>query len=157
MKDALDSVGVSAEAVRIAVDSWEAFGLTVGRRSWRRAARSFGSLAGRSLLDSVDPLGRLERSVDEVRNASFVELDAGDAGAIQLMNFSQTKGREADAVILSYGSGDWYGPNATEPFAEASRLLYVSMTRARRVVVVMLPPNPHPLVKPFLAYARSAS
>jgi ATP-dependent DNA helicase UvrD/PcrA len=107
----------------------------------------------RARLDSVDPLGRLGRAVDEVRNASFVELDAGDTGAIQLMNFSQTKGREADAVILSYGSGDWYGPKAEEPFDEASRLLYVSMTRARHVVIVMLPSSPHALVRPFLAYA----
>ena len=79
-------------------------------------------------------------------------LESGDTGAIQLMNFSQTKGREADAVILSYGSGDWYGSKAQEPYDDASRLLYVSMTRARRVVIVMLPPRPHALVRPFIAY-----
>ncbi|HVA08553.1 MAG TPA: hypothetical protein VNG12_17600 [Acidimicrobiales bacterium] len=76
----------------------------------------------------MDPLGHLARSIDALRNASFVELDSGDSGAIQLMNFSQTKGREADAVILSYSSTDWYGYGAAEPFDEASRLLYVSMT-----------------------------
>ena len=130
------------------------FAFTTGRRSWRRAARTFGSLVTRARRDSIDPIGRLQRSVDEVRNASFVELDAGDAGAIQLMNFSQTKGREADAVILSYGSQDWYGYGAAEPYDEPSRLLYVSMTRARHVVTVLLPPTPHALVAPFLRYAR---
>ena len=70
----------------------------------------------RAGLDSLDPIGCLTRSVFEGRNASFVELDAGDTGAIQLMNFSQTKGREADAVILSYGSSDWYGTSAQEPY-----------------------------------------
>ncbi len=110
------------------------------------------SLAGRAQLDSTDPLGRLVRAARGARDASFVELDAGDTGAIQLMNFSQTKGREADAAVLSYCSNDWYGP-AAEPYDEASRLLYVSMTRARNRVVVMLPPNPHPLVAPFVDYA----
>jgi DNA helicase-2/ATP-dependent DNA helicase PcrA len=87
-----------------------------------------------------------------MRNASFVELDSGDSGAIQLMNFHQTKGREADAVILSFSSADYYG-RGSEPYDEASRVLYVSMTRARRQVVVMLPSDPHPLVEPFGQYA----
>jgi DNA helicase-2/ATP-dependent DNA helicase PcrA len=153
LKEALDTADDFDEAASVAAGSWEGFGFTVGQRAWRRAARTFGSLVSRARRDSVDPLGRLGRADDEVRNASFVELDAGDTGAIQLMNFSQTKGREADAVILSYGSGDWYGHKAEEPFDEASRLLYVSMTRARHVVIVMLPSSPHALVRPFLAYA----
>jgi DNA helicase-2/ATP-dependent DNA helicase PcrA len=153
LKEGLDTTDSVNQAASVAGRAWEGFGFTTGQRAWRRAARFFGSLVSRALLDSVDPLCRLGRSVGEVRNASFVELDAGDTGAVQLMNFSQTKGREADAVILSYGSGDWYGPNAEEPFDEASRLLYVSITRARHVVIVMLPPTPHALVMPFLAYA----
>lgn len=141
-------------AVSLSVNSWPDLGFTTGRRAWRRASRTFGALAGRALMDKVDPLGRLSRSIEAIRNASFVELDAGDTGAVQLMNFSQTKGREADAVILSYGSDDWYGPRAVEPYDEASRLLYVSMTRARDLVLVMLPPSPHPLVRPFLSLAQ---
>lgn len=151
LQEALDAAEDLDAAASLAGGAWEGFGFTTGQRAWRRAARTFGSLVSRGQLDSQDPVGRLARSIDEVRNASFVELDMGDSGAIQLMNFSQTKGREADAVILSYGSGDWYGPNAQEPYDEASRLVYVSMTRARRVVVVMLPPSPHALVLPFVA------
>lgn len=127
---------------------------TSGRRAWARAARTFISLAHRAQIDTQAPLARLGRAVELVRDASFVELDSGDTGAIQVMNFSQTKGREADATILSYSSADWYGRNASEPFDEASRILYVSMTRARRQVIVMLPPDPHLLVAPFLAYAK---
>lgn len=152
LKKALDTAGDIDVAASVSAGSWDGLGFTTGQRAWRRAARTFGSLVSRARLDSVDPTGRLNRSVDGVRNASFVELDAGDTGAIQLMNFSQTKGREADAVILSYGSGDWYGPKAAEPYDEASRLLYVSMTRARHIVIVMLPASPHALVRPFLAY-----
>jgi DNA helicase-2/ATP-dependent DNA helicase PcrA len=153
LKEALDAAEDLDTAALVAARAWEVFAFTTGQRSWRRAARTFGSVVSRARRDSIDPIGRLQRSIDEVRNASFVELDAGDAGAIQLMNFSQTKGREADAVILSYGSQDWYGYGAAEPYDEASRLLYVSMTRARHVVTVLLPPTPHALVAPFLRYA----
>ena len=155
LREALDSADDLEASVSIAASSWADLGFTSGQRAWKRAARTFGSLMSRARLDSMDPVGRLDRSVDSMRNASFVELDVGDTGAIQLMNFSQTKGREADAVILSYSSSDWYGPNAVEPYDEASRLLYVSMTRARSAVIVMLPRSPHPLVRPFLAYATN--
>ena len=118
-----------------------------------RARERFVSLAVQAGLDAGAPLERLNRAVAHARDASFVELDSGDAGLVQLMNFSQTKGREADAVILSYSGSDWYGYDAAEPFDEPSRLLYVSLTRARERVVVLLPTDPHPLVAPFLNYA----
>jgi DNA helicase-2/ATP-dependent DNA helicase PcrA len=66
------------------------------------------------------------------------------------MNFHQTKGREADAVVLVYRDGDYLADqNATEPFTTASRVLYVALTRARSAVMILLPPDPHPLVAPF--------
>jgi DNA helicase-2/ATP-dependent DNA helicase PcrA len=139
-------------AAELSAASWNELAIASGRRAWSRAGRSFLALVSRARLDAA-PVAWLRRSVEGLRNASFVELDAGDSGAIQLMNFSQTKGREADAVILSYGSADWYGRAAREPYDEPSRLLYVSMTRARRTVVVMLPAQPHELVAPFLRYA----
>jgi DNA helicase-2/ATP-dependent DNA helicase PcrA len=88
----------------------------------------------------------------QLRDASFVELDSGDTGAIQLMNFHQTKGREADAVVLSYSSSDYYF-DEVEPYGKSSRVLYVSMTRARHKVIVLLPSSPHPLVAPLLQHA----
>jgi DNA helicase-2/ATP-dependent DNA helicase PcrA len=66
------------------------------------------------------------------------------------MNFHQTKGREADVVLLIYRSGDYLAHHAAmEPFEDSSRVLYVSLTRARQSVVVLLPHDPHPLVAPL--------
>ena len=71
-----------------------------------------------------------------------------------MMNFYQTKGREADDVILVYRDGDWFG-DETEPFPENSKVLYGSLTRARRRVTVLLPEDPHPLVAPFARVAAN--
>jgi DNA helicase II / ATP-dependent DNA helicase PcrA len=153
LADSLDAAGTdTATAVNVAVGSWNALGFLNGRRAWDRAGRTFASAAARARLDHDAELDRLSRVIAGFRDASFVELDAGDGGAIQLMNFSQTKGREADATILSYTSNDYYGRGG-EPYDAPSRILYVSMTRARHKVVIMLPPNPHAVVSPFLRYA----
>ncbi len=153
LRSSLDQAGSLEEAARIAGDAWETIGFDPGRRAWARARARFVALAARAHPDADGPLDQLGRLVFQARDASFVELDSGDSGSVQLMNFSQTKGREADAVILSYTSSDWYGRNAAEPFDEASRILYVSITRAKDCVVVVLPPDPHALVAPFLRYA----
>ena len=90
----------------------------------------------------------LARSVSDQRSQAFFEGDGAISKSIQLMNFHQTKGREADAVILVYREDDWFG-REEEPFPTNSRLLYVSLTRARQRNIVILPPSPHPLVSPF--------
>ncbi|MHB1251791.1 MAG: UvrD-helicase domain-containing protein [Acidimicrobiales bacterium] len=136
--------------------AWMRIGISSGRRAWSRAGRSLVALAAQQhQSDSVSLLDYVDASVTVLRNESFVELDSGDLGAIQLMNFHQTKGREADAVILSYSSTDWYGRGG-EPYEEASRVLYVSMTRARHRIVVLLPSAPHALVQPFTGLADLA-
>ncbi|MHB8498968.1 MAG: UvrD-helicase domain-containing protein [Acidimicrobiales bacterium] len=153
----LDAAGDDLGRATIAATcSWQLLSLASGRRAWSRAARTFTSLSARSQRLGADPVGNLVSAAQGMRNASFVELDSGDSGAIQLMNFHQTKGREADAVILSFSSADYYGRGG-EPYDEASRVLYVSMTRARRRVLVMLPSDPHPLVAPFGQYAVAVS
>jgi DNA helicase II / ATP-dependent DNA helicase PcrA len=138
-----------------AAGAWEALGFTSGRRAWSRASRSLVALAARHQTGSEDVVDRLAVSVSQLRDESFVELDSGDGGAVQLMNFHQTKGREADAVVLSHTSSDWYGRGG-EPYEEPSRVLYVSMTRARNKIIVLLPSSPHPLVEPFLQHAGLA-
>ncbi len=153
LRDALAQAGSLEVGAEVSAGAWEAIGFDSGRRSWTRAQARFLPLAMQAGSDEHDPLTQLGRAVLQSRDASFVELDAGDSGSIQLMNFSQTKGREADAVILSYTSSDWYGRHAAEPFDEASRILYVSLTRAKGCAVVLLPSSPHPLVAPFLGYA----
>ena len=153
LADSLDAAGTNiSAAVSVAVGSWRSLGFLNGRRAWERAGRTFASAAARAEVDHDADLDRLTSVIAAFRDASFVELDAGDDGTIQLMNFSQTKGREADATILSYSSNDYYGRGG-EPYDEPSRILYVSMTRARHQVVIMLPPSPHPLVAPFSQYS----
>ena len=66
------------------------------------------------------------------------------------MTYHQTKSREADTAIHVYRHGDFFGREG-EPFEEASRLLNVAITRARKRLVLILPHDPHPLVKPFYA------
>ena len=149
LEDADDDIRRVAE---LSAGAWEGLGITSGRRAWSRAGRTLLSLAARYSSNATEVVERISASVAELRNESFVELDSGDAGAIQLMNFHQTKGREADAVILSYSSADYYGRGG-EPYDEPSRVLYVSMTRARHKILVLLPPSPHPLVQPFERYA----
>jgi DNA helicase-2/ATP-dependent DNA helicase PcrA len=154
IRESLEAAPDLAAAAQVALVAWADLNVTAGQRAWRRAGAVFGSLVGRAALVGGDAgaLDRVAKEVTGLRTLSFVDLDAGDAGDVQLMNFSQTKGREADAALLSYTSADYYGP-AGEPFDEASRVLYVSMTRARNIVVVFLPSDPHPLVAPFLRYA----
>lgn len=151
LSDATDPLG---EGVDVASAAWSALGVTSGYRPWTRAAATFAALAARARLlgDAAAALERIQADVRALRNASMVELDAGDVGAVQVMNFTQTKGREADAALLVFEDDDFFGYEA-EPFREASRLLYVAMTRARKRVVVLLPPWPHPLVAPLGQYA----
>jgi DNA helicase-2/ATP-dependent DNA helicase PcrA len=152
LSEVTDSI---TEVVEIASASWSTLGVTSGYRHWTRAAATFGSLAARArlLADPAAAVERLQAEVRAVRDASMVDLDAGDVGAIQVMNFSQTKGREADATLLVFEDGDYFG-RESEPFRKTSRLLYVAMTRARKRVVVLLPPSPHPLVASFDQYAK---
>ena len=86
-----------------------------------------------------------------------MDFDSVQESPVQLMNFHQTKGREADAVLLVYRDGDYLaGGRDSEPFDESSRVLFVAVSRARLTVTVILPPNPHPLVAPFLRALAAA-
>jgi hypothetical protein len=63
-------------------------------------------------------------------------------------------GRDTGGVVLVFRPDDFYARrNEVEPFVERSRLLYVAISRARQMVRLILPPEPHPLVAPFAAYA----
>lgn len=137
--------------VRMAMDVWTRLGTTFGNRSWRQAARTFGAMAEQILRRAgteADFFAELARQVTQQRADALLDTDVAADRSIQVMNFHQTKGREADVVILVYRTSDWFG-RELEPFPSNSRLLYVSLTRARLCNVVILPPTPHPLVSPF--------
>ena len=99
---------------------------------------------------------RQDRSSSRVE--ALIDLDYSERGRVRLMNYHQTKGREADMVIHVFRSDDYFGPpdKQKEPFEELSRLLNVALSRARKRVIVLLPPNPHPLIEPFEALIRGA-
>jgi DNA helicase-2/ATP-dependent DNA helicase PcrA len=95
-------------------------------------------------------IATIEREVREMRSSALLDSTRMRLPPTQLMNFHQTKGREADAVVLVYRDGDFLaGRYDTEPYVESSRVLYVAITRARQRVSILLPAVPHPLVAPF--------
>jgi DNA helicase-2/ATP-dependent DNA helicase PcrA len=141
-------------AVPVAMAVWERLGIAAGQSEWKKAQGVFSSLAARATTSGVLDIESLAHELHALRHDSFIQSDRGNSARVQLMNFSQTKGREADGVILSYSGSDFYGRDACEPFDEPSRIVYVSITRARRRVIVLLPDEPHPLVEPLSRFAR---
>lgn len=153
LEGALTSAGVGgtvAEVGAITMRSWEGLGITAGYRPWSRAASHFRRLAYSLRNEPVSPdiINRLVVIVEQSRIEALIDLNYSEKGRVKLMNYHQTKGREADTVIHIFRSDDYFG-REMEPFETASRLLHVAISRARKRVVVVLPPNPHPLVEPF--------
>jgi DNA helicase-2/ATP-dependent DNA helicase PcrA len=141
----------------VAANAWDELGITQGSVPWRRSTYGFlatvNRLAARRISTS-DALVLLERDVVSLRTGALVSDPSSRSALTGLMNFHQTKGREADAVVLVYRDGDYLANRGDkEPFTEPSRVLYVALTRARRAVSVILPPDPHPLVAGFSRYA----
>lgn len=152
------SHGSVGDLVSIVCQGWRGIGITRGARPWQRASLDFVALARRlaNLSASVESVSELVAAVGRRRPAAIVDFDSAQLAPVQLMNFHQTKGREADAVLLAYREGDYLADSRdSEPYEEPSRVLFVSLTRARDSVKVVLPPNPHPLVEPFLLVADS--
>jgi DNA helicase-2/ATP-dependent DNA helicase PcrA len=142
--------GTVDDLVAVAIQAWDGLAMATGRRTWRRAASHFVRLIRRIQSMPVDAasLALLNQLIEAGRNESLVDLDFSERGSISLMNFHQTKGREADTVIHVFRMDD-YVPETVHPFEEASRLLNVSISRARKRVVLVLPPAPYPLIAPF--------
>lgn len=155
-----ESLKLAADAddlIQAAIEAWPRIRVTAGQSAWQRAAVSFAAIARRVLgsrLPADEQAENLILACEEVQIESALTTDVPSMNPIQLMNFHQTKGREADAVILVYREGGWVaGRRAREPFASESRVLYVALTRARERVVVLVPPQPHPFVAPLAALA----
>jgi DNA helicase-2/ATP-dependent DNA helicase PcrA len=141
--------------VNAAMSLWPSLGIGTANRPWNQAARTFAAVARqaeRRARETNAFFTELARNVSNQRTETFFDGDGATGKSIQLMNFHQTKGRESDVVILVYRGGDWFG-REEEPFPMNSRLLYVSLTRARQRNIVILPPTPHPLVAPFAELA----
>jgi DNA helicase-2/ATP-dependent DNA helicase PcrA len=158
LQEALLDANDFMTAVEVAAGGWGGLDITHGNRPWRQAAAQFAARARQFAripgAAGTELLGLLDRSVAQMRRGTLIGDRSARPAAVQLMNFHQTKGREADAVVLVYRHGDYLANRyATEPFEDASRVLYVSLTRARHSIAVILPPDPHPLVEPFAAWS----
>jgi len=143
---------------RIVEESWPALGILSGNRPWLRACPLFGPVLRRATrarqLDD-EAVAAILREAREMRSTALLDSGRMRLPPIKLMNFHQTKGRETDAVLLVYRDGDVLsGWRDSEPYVEPSRVLYVSLTRARQRVSVILPSGPHPLVAPFERLSR---
>lgn len=153
LRASLEAAPTREQLLEVVINSWEALGITAGVPAWRRASRSFAALARRLLIIplEVDALAdETLAAATALHTEALITGDSPEIGSVRLMNFHQTKGREADAVILVYREGGFVASwREREPFEEKSRLLYVALTRARTRVTVLLPPNPHELVAPF--------
>jgi DNA helicase-2/ATP-dependent DNA helicase PcrA len=143
---ALREAGDNTGAAQIAAQSWPSLS-RIGERAWKRASAE-AMLLIRQCARLDDPVRAIAQRVEAARAESFTEIDAGDSAPVQVMNLHQTKGREADAVVIAFRNGDYHGREG-EPFPAASRLLYVVLTRARKQITLILPTDPHPLVAPF--------
>ena len=121
-------------------------------RPWRRAAAHFRRIVKpfSQLSVSENAIHQMLETVERSRGETLVGLTYSEQGMVKLMNYHQTKGREADTVVLVFRHDDFKG--AREPYEEESRLLNVVISRARRRVIVVLPPTPPPLVKPLTAF-----
>ena len=140
------------ELMMTAMQSWEKLLIEAGRSTWRRAATHFWRIGSglRNVPASADRLRVLLDRTEQARAEALIDFDYSERGTVKLMNYHQTKGREADTVVHVFRAADYFG-NDAEPYAETSKLLNVAISRARKQVIIILPRNPHPLVSPFLS------
>ncbi len=149
--------GTLEDVATIAMQSWEKLGIRAAYRPWRRAAAHFRRLVWplRTSEVSEESLQQLSEIVEGSRVSALIDLDYSERGTVKLMNYHQTKGRQADTVVHVFGPDDYFG-SEVEPFENTSRLLNVAISRARHRVIVLLPSTPHPLVEPFTLLRRYA-
>ena len=77
-------------------------------------------------IDRVNHIGQIiprRRRGRETRQGRYLEstvstsrcIDYSERGAVELMNYHQTKGREADTVVHMFRSDDYFGPEVVPP------------------------------------------
>lgn len=138
------------QAADVAATAWVTLGITDSEAPWNRSAPSFQALVRQSVRDPATQTNNLARAIAQLRVGAMFESQRRRLPAVQVMNLHQTKGREADAVIILCGDDDFHGYE-TEPFVDGSRLLYVILTRARNEVTLVFGYDPHALVAPITA------
>lgn len=150
LKTALtEAAGLSLrEVAEVATAAWPTLGITASEAPWKRTAPSFQAFARQVARDTSSPTANLVKAVNDLRVRAMFESQRRRLPAVQVMNLHQTKGRQVDAVVILCGDDDFHGYE-TEPFVEGSRLLYVTLTRARKEVTMIFGRSPHALVAPL--------
>ncbi len=120
------------------------------RQLWELGTRDFrgqtlglrGRPVDRSIAAAVTRLAQARRSV------AWVDEITWPKAPISLMNVYQVKGREMDEVLLVHLSddSDQWDPDGMR---RLRRVHYVSMSRARQRVTLVLPPHPKPFFAPY--------
>lgn len=142
------AISTLVDVAEVVATAWSSLGITRGDAPWNRTFPSFRALARQSARDHATQVVNLADAVAGMRSRAMFDSQRRRLPTVQVMNLHQTKGREADAVVILCRDDDYHG-DGTEPFPDASRLLYVILTRARREVTMIFGHNPHPLVAPI--------
>jgi DNA helicase-2/ATP-dependent DNA helicase PcrA len=128
--------------------------LFVGRplQLWELGARDF---RGQTLGLRGRPMDRVisaavTRLAHARRSVAWVDELNWPRAPISLMNVYQVKGREMDEVLLVHlpDDSDQWSPDGMR---RLRRVHYVSMSRARHRVTLVLPPAPKPFFAPYAA------
>jgi N-6 DNA Methylase len=127
------------------------------RQLWELGTRDFrgqtlglrGRPVDRTIAAAVTQLAQARRSV------AWVDEITWPKAPISLMNVYQVKGREMDEVLLVHFSddSDQWDPDG---MSRLRRVHYVSMSRARRRVTLLLPPHPKPFFAPYASLCMAA-
>lgn len=143
-----------ATALSLITSAHTSIGLPDKSAAWRDASTLMATMYARAVQrfgPGARQLDLSEAIAGEAREATYAALTESlvRPRPVQLMNLYQTKGREADATVVVLREGDYLGDGG-EPWAEASRLLYVVFSRARkRIIIVPVGESLHPAVSPL--------
>lgn len=138
-----------------AAETWDALRIVSGLQAWERAVQHFRRLTA-GLWDrgvGEEAVAALEVVVRRNVEETLIDVRYEGQERVKLMTYHQAKGREADVVIHVFRDDDYFG-NAGEPYEETSRVLNVAISRARKLVEIVLPESPHPVVEPFRRVSR---
>ena len=135
LKDATS--GTIGELGEIAMRSWYGIGFTPGFRPWQRAAQHFARLLTpfKDQHVSEEAIRRLLEVVERSQTEALIDIDYSQSSRVKLMTYHQTKSRRQTrrSMCIARGTSSVVKESRVE---EASRLLNVAITRARKRVVL---------------------
>lgn len=138
-----------ARLADVITGAWDGIGTGTarGQGTWAQAARRTAT-ALRQVAGGQD-LPVAARILQEVHDAALVGNAHMRPHPVQVMNLHQTKGREADVTVLVVQPREYHG-SERPPYLTGSRLVYVSLTRARHEAYVVVSGQAHDLWQPLI-------